>query len=265
MTPTSPMSSATPRRSRPWWSLQRVPTTCSCSARLARARQCSPRGCRGCCRTWMRSRRLKRARSDPWPVCAVGASLTTRPPFEAPHHTASAAAIIGGGTGVIRPGAAARAAHGVLFLDEAPEFSPSALDTLRQPLESGEITIHRSNAVATFPARFQLLLAANPCPCGAVRGDGCRLQVSADGSPPLPEPALRAAPGPDRHPVAGAAHHRDPAADGLERYHHRGGRRPGRRRSCPLHGAARRYTVAASTPNFPARGCVRPRCGRRPR
>lgn len=97
---------------------------------------------------------------------AVGARLTTRPPFEAPHHTASAAAIIGGGTGVIRPGAAARAAHGVLFLDEAPEFSPSALDTLRQPLESGEITIHRSSAVATFPARFQLLLAANPCPCG---------------------------------------------------------------------------------------------------
>jgi magnesium chelatase family protein len=96
----------------------------------------------------------------------VGATLTARPPFEAPHHTASAAAIIGGGTGVIRPGAAARAAHGVLFLDEAPEFSPSALDTLRQPLESGEITIHRSNAIATFPARFQLLLAANPCPCG---------------------------------------------------------------------------------------------------
>lgn len=97
----------------------------------------------------------------------VGASLTARPPFEAPHHTASAVAMIGGGTGgVIRPGAAARAAHGVLFLDEAPEFSPSALDTLRQPLESGEITIHRANAVATFPARFQLLLAANPCPCG---------------------------------------------------------------------------------------------------
>jgi len=96
----------------------------------------------------------------------VGASLSTRPPFEAPHHTASAAAIVGGGSSFIRPGAAARAAHGVLFLDEAPEFSPSVLDTLRQPLESGVITIHRANAVATYPGRFQLLLAANPCPCG---------------------------------------------------------------------------------------------------
>ncbi|MBN9607354.1 MAG: YifB family Mg chelatase-like AAA ATPase [Actinomycetales bacterium] len=89
-----------------------------------------------------------------------------RPPFEAPHHTASAAAIVGGGSGVIRPGAAVRAAHGVLFLDEAPEFSPVALDALRQPLESGVIRIARANATARFPARFQLVLAANPCPCG---------------------------------------------------------------------------------------------------
>ena len=97
---------------------------------------------------------------------AVATRLVTRPPFEAPHHTASAAAIVGGGSSMIRPGAAARAAHGVLFLDEAPEFSPSVLDTLRQPLESGVITIHRAKSVATFPGRFQLLLAANPCPCG---------------------------------------------------------------------------------------------------
>lgn len=96
----------------------------------------------------------------------VGAELSTKPPFESPHHTATAASIVGGGSKVIRPGAAARAAHGVLFLDEAPEFSAAALDTLRQPLESGAITIHRANAVASFPARFQLVLAANPCPCG---------------------------------------------------------------------------------------------------
>lgn len=96
----------------------------------------------------------------------VGGRLSTRPPFEAPHHTATAASIIGGGSGLIRPGAAARAANGVLFLDEAPEFSPIVLDTLRQPLESGSITIHRSQAVATFPGTFQLVLAANPCPCG---------------------------------------------------------------------------------------------------
>lgn len=92
--------------------------------------------------------------------------LIGRPPLESPHHTSSAAALVGGGTRIIRPGAAARASHGVLFLDEAPEFAASVLDALRQPLESGTITIHRANAVATFPGRFQLVLAANPCPCG---------------------------------------------------------------------------------------------------
>ena len=97
---------------------------------------------------------------------AVGERLAVRPPLEAPHHTASPAAIIGGGSGVLRPGAAARAAHGVLFLDEAPEFSPHALDALRQPLESGVITISRAAGSARFPGRFQLVLAANPCPCG---------------------------------------------------------------------------------------------------
>ena len=96
----------------------------------------------------------------------VGSALSTRPPFEAPHHTATAASLIGGGSGQIRPGAAARASHGVLFLDEAPEFASSVLDALRQPLESGVISIHRANAVAHFPGRFQLVMAANPCPCG---------------------------------------------------------------------------------------------------
>jgi magnesium chelatase family protein len=106
----------------------------------------------------------------------VRGRLSTRPPLETPHHTASAAAIVGGGSGVIRPGAAARAAHGVLFLDEAPEFSPASLDALRQPLESGVITISRATATARFPARFQLVLAANPCPCGnaGTRDGDCR-------------------------------------------------------------------------------------------
>lgn len=97
---------------------------------------------------------------------AVTGDLDLRPPFEAPHHTCSAAALVGGGSGVIRPGAASRATRGVLFLDEAPEFSQSVLDCLRQPLESGETVVHRSRSVARFPARFQLVAAANPCPCG---------------------------------------------------------------------------------------------------
>lgn len=101
-------------------------------------------------------------------------TLQTAPPFEAPHHTASPAAIIGGGSGVIRPGAIARAAHGVLFLDEAPEFSRIALDALRQPLEDGVITVQRANATASYPADFQLVLAANPCPCGRDGDSSCR-------------------------------------------------------------------------------------------
>lgn len=96
----------------------------------------------------------------------VGRTLATRPPLESPHHTATAAALVGGGSGIIRPGAAARASHGVLFLDEAPEFTSTVLDALRQPLESGVISIHRANAVAHFPGSFQLVMAANPCPCG---------------------------------------------------------------------------------------------------
>jgi magnesium chelatase family protein len=102
-------------------------------------------------------------------------SLPTRRPFEAPHHSATTTALIGGGSGVIRPGSIARAAHGVLFLDEAPEFSVSTLDSLRQPLEAGHITIHRAGLTASFPAKFMLVLAANPCPCGqfGVKGADC--------------------------------------------------------------------------------------------
>lgn len=93
-------------------------------------------------------------------------SLVRRPPFVDPHHTASAAAIIGGGSRAIRPGAMSLAHRGVLFMDEAPEFAANVLDALRQPLESGQILIARAGQTAVFPARFQLVLAANPCPCG---------------------------------------------------------------------------------------------------
>ena len=96
----------------------------------------------------------------------IGSTLISRPPFEAPHHTASATSLIGGGSGMPNPGLVSLAHNGVLFLDEAPEFQQPALEVLRQALESGEVLISRSAGIARFPARFQLLLAANPCPCG---------------------------------------------------------------------------------------------------
>ena len=101
-----------------------------------------------------------------------GEGLVRRPPFEDPHHTATAASVIGGGSGVPRPGAASRAHRGILFLDEAPEFGTSVLQTLRQPLEHGELVLHRAHGTARYPARFQLVLAANPCPCGRAVGKG---------------------------------------------------------------------------------------------
>ena len=101
-----------------------------------------------------------------------GAGLLTEPPFCAPHHTASKAAIVGGGSGIIRPGAASLAHRGVLFLDEAPEFGRDVLDALRQPLEAGEVVIARSAMCARFPARFTLVLAANPCPCAKAASAG---------------------------------------------------------------------------------------------
>jgi magnesium chelatase family protein len=93
------------------------------------------------------------------------APLIVLPPFQAPHHGATAASIIGGGSGIAKPGAASLAHRGILFLDEAPEFQRGVLDALRQPLESGQISIRRVGGTARYPARFSLLLAANPCAC----------------------------------------------------------------------------------------------------
>ena len=95
------------------------------------------------------------------------APLITVPPFRAPHHTSTLPALIGGGSGIARPGEVSLANNGVLFLDEAPEFPTGHLDALRQPLESGTVTIARSGGVARYPARFMLVLAANPCPCAS--------------------------------------------------------------------------------------------------
>jgi len=102
---------------------------------------------------------------------SAGAPLITRPPFCAPHHTSTVAAIVGGGSGLAVPGAVSLANRGVLFLDETPLFSPRVLDALRQPLESGTVTLARAGGVVTYPARFQLVLAANPCPCSAAGQD----------------------------------------------------------------------------------------------
>lgn len=102
---------------------------------------------------------------------APGCPLVQHPPFQAPHHTASVASLVGGGSGLARPGAVSLAHHGVLFLDEAAEFSRGVLDALRQPLERGEVVLHRSGGATSYPARFQLVLATNPCPCATSAGD----------------------------------------------------------------------------------------------
>ncbi|MGW0021258.1 YifB family Mg chelatase-like AAA ATPase [Rhodococcus sp. NPDC003382] len=99
--------------------------------------------------------------------------LVLDPPFIAPHHTASVSSLIGGGTGMAKPGAVSRAHRGVLFLDEVAEMGLKTLEALRTPLEDGEVRIARRDGVARYPARFQLILAANPCPCAPPRDADC--------------------------------------------------------------------------------------------
>ncbi|MEP7091467.1 MAG: YifB family Mg chelatase-like AAA ATPase [Nocardioidaceae bacterium] len=96
----------------------------------------------------------------------TGHTMITRPPFRAPHHSASRASLLGGGTGRVRPGEVSRAHLGALFLDEFPLFNADIVEALRQPLECGEITIARGEESATFPARAMVVVASNPCPCG---------------------------------------------------------------------------------------------------
>ncbi len=118
--------------------------------------------------------------------------LTDRRPFRAPHHSASMAAMVGGGIRA-RPGEVSLAHHGVLFLDEFPEFTPQTLDALRQPLETGDCMIARANHRVTYPARIQLVAAMNPCRCGmagepgyrCLRGERCRTDYQARISGPL--------------------------------------------------------------------------------
>jgi magnesium chelatase family protein len=104
-------------------------------------------------------------------VLPVGSPLIRQAPYQAPHHTATVAALVGGGSGLAKPGAESLADRGVLFLDEAQEFSARALDALRRPLECGEVVLARAGGVARYPARVQLVLAANPCPCEGAAGE----------------------------------------------------------------------------------------------
>jgi magnesium chelatase family protein len=106
--------------------------------------------------------------------------LVRHPPFRAPHHGASSVALVGGGTSLLRPGEISAATNGVLFLDELAEFAPHVLDALRQPLEEGVVRVARAAATVTFPARFLLVAAMNPCPCGdGGRPGGCRCTEGA--------------------------------------------------------------------------------------
>jgi magnesium chelatase family protein len=109
-----------------------------------------------------------------------GRGLVAARPFRAPHHTASVASIIGGGHGIPRPGEVSLAHRGVLFVDEFPEFTRPVRESLRQPLETGAVTIGRARRSATFPARFQLVATMNPCPCGYYRTEAAGRCVCTD-------------------------------------------------------------------------------------
>ncbi|MEU7147824.1 YifB family Mg chelatase-like AAA ATPase [Streptomyces sp. NPDC045456] len=109
-----------------------------------------------------------------------GQPLVDRPPYCAPHHSATMASLVGGGSGLPRPGAVSLAHHGVLFIDEAAECNARVLDALRQPLESGYVVVARAAGMMRMPAKFLLALAANPCPCGrhGTLGGGCECRPS---------------------------------------------------------------------------------------
>jgi magnesium chelatase family protein len=124
------------------------------------------------------------------------AGLVTRPPFSAPHHRSSLQSVVGGGSGAVRPGEISKAHCGVVLLDEFPLFARDVLDALRQPLESGEVTIARGNEVATFPAQALFVLACNPCACGNYTPDAgadrctCSEQVRREYRRRLDGPAI---------------------------------------------------------------------------
>ncbi len=158
----------------------------------------------------------------------VDATRFRERPTRAPHHSASAAALIGGGS-IPRPGEASLAHHGVLFLDELPEFDRHVLENLREPLESGRVLISRAARQAEFPARFQLVAAMNPCPCGHLGDPSGRCRCTAP--PAAVEPARRRARRRDQRHRARARHRRPRARPAA--------RRQGQRRTRPARGRPR--------------------------
>jgi magnesium chelatase family protein len=120
-------------------------------------------------------------------LLASGHVLITRPPLRAQHHTTTPAAMIGGGPGITRPGEAALAHRGVLFLDDAPEFARNVLQALRQPLQHGEVTVSRSGSTIRFRAKFTLVAGMSRCPLRCL----ARLHLQPTAGAPLPRPADR--------------------------------------------------------------------------
>ena len=243
---TSPTSSARTRPASPSRSPPRAGTTSSSSGRRAPARRCSPPGCPGCCRTSPTPRRSRSPPSTPWPArsiptagCCAGRRSRTRttPP---PRPRSSAA-----GRDCRVPARPAAPTAGCSSSTRRRSSRPRVLETLRQPLEHGELVLHRAAGAARYPARFQLVLAANPCPCGKAVGKGLRCTCS----PAERRRYLARLSGPlldridiqvDVAPVTRAdARAGRPARDVGDR------RRPGGRRPHPPGGPAGRHAVAA--------------------
>ena len=200
---TLPMCAASCRRGGRSRSPRPERTTCFSLVLPAVARRCSRRGCPGLLPEASEAEALERAVIASVSGHGLDLSQWRQRSFRSPHHTASAIALIGGGSPP-RPGEVSLAHNGVLFLDELAEWGRRALEVLRQPLESGVVTVSRACGTMDFPARFQLVAAMNPCPCGWAGDPSGRCRCTVDTRAALPRPTLRTAARPDRPAGSGA-------------------------------------------------------------